>query len=147
MTVKYTPNKFQLCKKITWDDVILKLSNEIEKKSFGMTSTDGNKFPAFVLPNDFYPESIWNAFDEVKEKENVKILHIYLSFSKDCGTFGRHKDSKDVLIVQSIGEVSYRFDDGTIHTLIPGDCIYIPKGVYHDPIIKTPRATLSFSWQ
>ena len=34
MTVKYTPNKFQLCKKITWDDVILKLSNEIEKKKF-----------------------------------------------------------------------------------------------------------------
>ena len=52
----------------------------------------------------------------------------------------------NVLIVQSIGVISYKFDSGAVCTLNPGDSIFIPKGVYHDPIIEGPRATLSFSW-
>lgn len=147
MSVIFTPNHFQLCKKVSWEDVILKLSNEIEENTYGITITTGDKFPSIRLPNKFYPPTLKQAFDEVKEKENIEILHVYLSFSKACGTFSRHKDSTNVLIVQSIGEISYRFDDNSVHTLTPGDSIFIPKGIYHDPIIKSPRVTLSFSWQ
>jgi ribosomal protein L16 Arg81 hydroxylase len=147
MTVVFTPNHFQLCKKVTWDDVILKLSNEIENNTYGITITNNNKFPSIRLPNQFHPKSITEAFNEVKKEKDVKILHVYLSFSGECGTFGRHKDSCDVFIVQSIGEVSYSFDDGSTYKLTPGDSIYIPNGVYHDPIIHSPRVTLSFSWK
>ena len=52
----------------------------------------------------------------------------------------------DVLIVQAIGSVCYSFDDGKIFRLNPGDSIFIPKGVYHNPIVLEPRVTLSFSW-
>ena len=35
-----------------------------------------------------------------------------------------------MLITQAIGKMSYKFDDGTVHTIGPGDSIFIPKGVY-----------------
>jgi hypothetical protein len=130
MTVIFTPNHFQLCKKVTWDDVILKLSNEIENNTYGITVVNNNKFPSIRLPNQFQPDSIIEAFNEVKREKDVKILHVYLSFSGECGTFGRHKDSCDVFIVQSIGEVSYRFDDGSTYKLTPGDSIYIMTPSY-----------------
>ena len=49
------------------------------------------------------------------------------------------------MIVQSFGRVKYRFDDGSEVTLNPSDALYIPKGMYHNPIIMEPRITLSFA--
>lgn len=42
--------------------------------------------------------------------------------------------------------MSYKFDDGELIVLKPGDGVYIPKGMYHDPIPIEPRVSLSFSW-
>ena len=71
-------------------------------------------------------------------------FHTYVSMSKKTSTFGRHNDTKDVLIVQAMGKVTYRFDDAIIK-LRPGDAVFIPEGEYHDPIVHGPRITLSFS--
>lgn len=160
MSVVFTPNHFDICKKITWDDVILKLSNEMENKTYSLALNQDDimnmlsypfsqqkDFPGLRLQNQYYPNTILDAFNYVKEKTKVEILKIYLSFCKDNSTFGRHNDIMDVLIVQAIGEVSYRFDDGSIYDLTPGDSIFIPKGTYHDPIVKSTRVTLSFSWE
>ena len=38
-----------------------------------------------------------------------------------------------------------QFDDGKEYTIKSGCGIYIPAGVYHEPINCTPRAVLSFS--
>jgi ribosomal protein L16 Arg81 hydroxylase len=108
---------------------------------------DRNSAPTIVLHNDFYPGSIQSAYDEVKEKKDIKILHIYTSFGRNSLTFGRHCDTVDVLLVQSIGKMTYIFDDESKVELNPGDSLLIPKGVYHNPIVSQPRVTLSFSWE
>ena len=69
---------------------------------------------------------------------------MYVSFCKDACNHGRHCDDKDVLIVQAIGRMEYGFDDGKIFVLDPGDSIFIPEGVYHNPTVHSPRATVSF---
>ena len=145
--IKYTSSHYTFPKKITWDDVMEKISNEYESKSYLIISKRNVSFPSFVLHNNFFPKSILKSFNEVKNDCNIKILHTYISFCKESDTFGRHCDEVDVLIVQAIGSVSYEFDSGECYTLYPGDSLFIPKGVYHNPIVNTPRVTLSFSWE
>ena len=84
------------------------------------------------------------------EDMKTKVLHVYTSLGGNSPTFGRHNDGMDVLIIQSIGSIQYKIDNDTRQsdtvTLNPGDGIIIRRGVYHTPIIKEPRVTLSFSW-
>ena len=72
-------------------------------------------------------------------------MHIYSSRYKVAETMGRHNDDQDVVIVQSLGRMKYRFDDDSEVIISPGDALYIPKEVYHDPIHIEPRITCSFS--
>ena len=146
MEVKFTKNHFQQVKNIIWDDVILQMSEEFKKKTHKMVVKDLNTPPTIVLHGYTYPNTIGEAFKEVNTETGVNNLHVYTSFGENSSTFGRHKDSMDVLIVQSIGSICYCFDDGKIYKLDPGDSIYVPKGVYHNPLVLTPRVTLSFSW-
>ena len=146
MEVKFTKNHFQKVKNVIWEDVILQISEEFKNKTHRMVVKDLNTSPTIVLHGYFYPNTVAEAFDEVSTQIDVKHMHVYTSFGENSSTFGRHKDSMDVIIVQSIGSVCYSFDDGKIYKLDPGDSIYIPKGVYHNPIVLEPRVTLSFSW-
>ena len=53
---------------------------------------------------------------------NNKLKNTIFSMSENSHTHGRHKDDEeDVIIISAIGTVSYKFDDGTKHTLEPGD--------------------------
>ena len=141
-----TRNHFEKCKDILWDDVIFKIDFEICHNSHKIIISDNETIPTIVLHNNFYPKTIQTAFDEVKDKIFIRILHIYTSFSRDSKTFGRHCDDEDVILVQSKGKTGYKFDNGEEIILSPGDSLFIPKGVYHDPILYEPRVTLSFSW-
>jgi uncharacterized RmlC-like cupin family protein len=78
-------------------------------------------------------------------KFGYSIMHIYSSRYRTAKTMGRHKDDQDVVIVQSLGRMKYRFDDDSEVIISPGDALYIPKEVYHDPIHIEPRITCSFS--
>lgn len=146
MEVKFTKNHFQQSKNIIWEDVILQMSEEFKKKTHKMVITDLNTPPTIVLHGYFFPNTIGKAFKEVNSEIGVNHLHLYTSFGQNSSTFGRHKDTTDVLIVQSIGSICYSFDDGKIYKLDPGDSIFIPKGIYHTPLVLEPRVTLSFSW-
>ena len=72
-------------------------------------------------------------------------MHVYISFGETTNSFGSHCDEDDVLLVQSVGEVSYVFENEQSVRLRPGDSLFIPAGVYHKPIVHKPRITLSFS--
>lgn len=128
---------------VTWDDVIKKIDCEFEKKTVGMSMSD-NSSPTIVCHNYQHPKTIMDCIDQVRSEFKVDSCHVYVSFSKNAKTYGRHNDNADVLLVQAIGKVSYAFDDATIYTLEPGDSLFIPKHVYHDPYTLSPRATLSF---
>ncbi len=145
MNYTFSPNRFQLSKKVTWGDVISKMDVEFSNGHHKII-VDYDIAPTIILHSDYYPGSIQDAFDEVNQSIGVNILHVYTSLGRNAKTFGRHCDTMNVLIVQSIGTISYLFDCGSEVTLNPGDSIYIPAGVYHDPIVSEPRVTLSFSW-
>ena len=142
---QYRKNYFNDCKYVCWEDVIDKINHEHLHNTHKVIAKNNN-FPSLVLHNDYYPSTIQSAYTEVEKKYNTKELHIYLSFAKGSSTFGRHCDTMDVIIVQSIGSMSYTFDDESEVTMNPGDSLFIPKGVYHNPIVFEPRVTLSFSW-
>ena len=142
---QYRRNYFNDCKYVCWEDVIDKINHEYLHGSHKVIAKN-NDFPSLVLHNNYYPKTLQVAYDEVRRDCNVRELHVYLSFVKRSSTFGRHCDRMDVIIVQSIGSMAYTFDDGSEVTMNPGDSLFIPKGVYHNPIVFEPRVTLSFSW-
>ena len=154
---KILKNKFNYCKDIDWSDVIDKINYE-----FGTNQTpyhnrtckcmfDEFYAPSFVLGNHTYlPGTLSKVCDRVNKEMKTTQCHVYASLGTNSPTFGRHCDSMDVLIIQSIGSMSYMIDDNDnkceIVDLDPGDGVIIEKGIYHSPVVKKPRITLSFSW-
>jgi mannose-6-phosphate isomerase-like protein (cupin superfamily) len=92
------------------------------------------------------PGTIMGAYHEICEKTDPwRVIHIFYSFEDNAMCLSRHKDAMEVFIVQAVGKMSYKFDDGRVCTLNPGDSMLIPIGVYHTPITSKPRITLSCS--
>jgi quercetin dioxygenase-like cupin family protein len=130
---------------IGWDEVINKISNECENRTL-LTIHKDNVHPTVVTHNDYYAGNIKRTIDNIKKHYNFKNMHMYVSFGKYSTTFGRHNDDVDVLIVQSKGKTSYKFDNGYVCELSPGDSLFIPKGVYHEQIVTEHRVSLSFGF-
>ena len=144
---KHSKDKFKKCKDVTWDDVIEKLSYEFSVGSHKFIAESNSIPPSFVMHTNKFPGTLFDAFEELRVKENVIDMHVYMSLGSNSSAFGRHNDPDNVLIVQAIGEIQYAFDDGNVITLNPGDSLLIKKGVYHTPIVSGPRVTLSCSVQ
>ena len=102
------------------------------------------EIPTIVCESSYVPNTFLPVCQKVQKDWGMTEFHTYVSMSKKTSTFGRHNDTMDVLIVQAMGKVTYRFDDAIIK-LRPGDAVFIPEGEYHDPIVHGPRITLSFS--
>lgn len=144
---KLTRDHFHYTKLVTWEDIIHKLDCEFFDNTQKMIIGDEVNAPTFVMHNDYFPNSIGKAYEEVCEiLDSEMCMHLYTSFVSNSNVFGMHKDAVDVLIVQSIGRMQYSFDDGHTCILNPGDSLFIEKGAYHKPTIIEPRATLSYSW-
>jgi hypothetical protein len=100
-------------------------------------------------------------FPGVEDKANkLTQLHQELSKPSKCiGYFGavsfttkepttsKHNDPMDVIYAQFVGSATWTiFDENgsDVHTLNPGDIIYVPKTVMHEVTSLTPRAAISF---
>ena len=142
-------NKNQIKSRVTWDDVIEKIDLDSTSKSihpliFIISNQKSSALPTLQLrhgENSSFPGGLKEAFDELKPER----MDVYVSFSKISELFPMHTDRVDVIIAQMVGNISYEFSDGSIHTLEPGDTILIPKGVPHRAILHGPRITLSCS--
>tara|TARA_B100000686_G_C16621377_1_gene879416 strand:+ start:120 stop:581 length:462 start_codon:yes stop_codon:yes gene_type:complete len=147
---EYLEDKFNYCQDVSWEDVISKIDHEFKNRSYNFL-IEKRQAPTFVLHNFYLPGTLKTSFERVNEEMKTKVLHVYASLGSNSPTFGRHMDPMDVLLIQAIGNVSYKLDNNTTESttvnLSPGDGIIIKKGVYHTPIIKEPRVTLSFSWR
>ena len=147
---EYLKGKFNYCQNVSWADVIDKIDDEFKNASYKLL-VEKRQAPTFVLHNFYLPGTLRQVFDRVNEEMKTKVLHVYTSLGGNSPTFGRHNDGMDVLIILSIGSIQYKIDNDTRQfdtvTLNPGDGIIIRRGVYHTPIIKEPRVTLSFSWR
>ena len=138
---------FPRVKRITWDDIVYKMSQEMPNCTHNMLARHSNDSLTINLVSEVgLTKSIEDAYKEVKKSTNAWTMHMFVSFAKDAHSWGRHKDDMDVLLVQAIGETSYKFDDDSLVSLSPGNSLFIPAGEYHDPVVTGPRVTLSFSW-
>lgn len=74
--------------------------------------------------------------------------HVYTSFLPYAQSHGWHNDISDVYYWQQQGQVEFKVYDEKEYTYImkPGDCIFIPPGMYHDVIPLTARVGISFKF-
>ena len=148
MEYELTKNRFEKCKEVTWDDVIDKMDHDLNIDHCRIVGEGDGMFPSlFTFSNNYFPNTLYTALEEVDLQESINSMHVYASFTRGAPTYGRHNDDTDVIIVQARGKMTYGFDDGSYAHLEPGDSLYIPAYTYHNPICnKGPRISLSFGY-
>lgn len=146
MRYEFIKQGFLECVGLTWEDIDLQIQNEVQRRKCRVIGDSYEDITYLLLDSQRFQPNIAKIHQVMNDKYGLKVLHVYTSKNFNAKTFGRHCDSENVLIVQSIGKMEYKFDDDQIISLQPGDGLYIPKGMYHDPISSEPRVTLSFSW-
>ena len=135
--------------KITWEDAIDKLNYELQLGD----DVAVRMLDTYYLSSPYRPNTFQKAYDEVLSNcplivDDYTAMDVYISFTGGAESFGKHKDTDDVLIVQAIGRMKYTLYTHQIpqeFILSPGDSLFIPEGTYHDPTTLEPRVTLSFS--
>ena len=72
----------------------------------------------------------------------------FFGFGRDCDSYPWHKDKMDVFLVQVLGEIKIRVEgtsfEDTPRAFVPGDCVWIPRGMHHQIITENSRVTFSF---
>lgn len=69
-------------------------------------------------------------------------IHMYVSLLAGAKTFGRHRDTADVFFIGGKGQTEFTIE-GKSYIVEGGDLLYIPRSVYHDPKVLTPRVGFS----
>lgn len=142
----YTPGHFKKIRGVVWTDVTKKYHHD---KSVLFDSVEFATPDTIKLEDSTYLPGSLQIFKEIMSDPRLNVVqndvHIYISYGPKARTYGRHVDDESVLLVQAINDMSYKFDDGSICVLQPGDSLFIPSGVYHDPkpVAGGPRVTLS----
>lgn len=161
MTQAYLSKRKADVSNITWEDVFDKLEYDRLQKTFTVISPKVKSeeilnesedvilhrgaMNTMVCEGSYTPWSMRPLAEYMKTTYNMRDFHQYVSLCGGSSTFGRHNDEVDVMIVPVIGDIGYTVDGLGEVFMEPGDILYIPKYVYHEPRIFVPRATLSFS--
>ena len=171
--VQYCPNRFPQHATITWDDIVpiwqeernndhlrmltppneMVVENKIIYEGYSENPDRGTEYDRqYVMPT-IVTHTKANLNDRVKqiyenEARSIKLenLHIYSNVMAESYVFKSHCDGHCVFLVQCIGMSEYTFEDGSVYQLQPGDGIYIPRGIYHEPRVFGPRVTFSYNW-
>ncbi len=161
MTLAYLSKRKVDVSNITWEDVFDKLEYDRLQKTFTVIAPKVKSeeilnesedvilhrgaMNTMVCEGSYTPWSMRPLAEHMKTTYNMRDFHQYVSLCGGSSTFGRHNDEVDVMIVPVIGDIGYTVDGLGEVFMEPGDVLYIPKYVYHEPRIFVPRATLSFS--
>tara|TARA_B100000902_G_scaffold285411_1_gene271397 strand:- start:2 stop:487 length:486 start_codon:yes stop_codon:yes gene_type:complete len=146
---------------ITWEDVFDKLEYDRKQNSFSVITPKvkpeeilndtehiilhQGSMNTMICEGRYTPWSMRPLAEHMKLNYGMREFHQYVSLSGGSSTFGRHNDEVNVMIVPIIGDIGYNVDGLGEVFMEPGDILYIPKYVYHEPLVLGPRATLSFS--
>lgn len=144
---------FKDSKMPTWDEIIAhfnKCAQNIDKYglktagdgSFGVFLTDGHEIESVQVLMD----KLW----KFRPDESICTAHLYVSFLENSSTYGWHSDTTDVFFVQGIGvtvwEVNVNDEVIKFPELNPGDLIYVPAHMQHNPQPLTPRVGISIGF-
>ena len=146
---------------ITWDDVFDKMEYDRLQKTFTVIAPKvkpeeilretrdvilhQGPMNTMICEGSYAPRSMRPLVEHMKDQYGMIDFHQYVSFSGNSQTFGRHNDTVSVMIVPIIGDIGYVVDGLGEVFMDLGDILYVPKYVYHAPLISGPRAILSFS--
>jgi ribosomal protein L16 Arg81 hydroxylase len=141
---------------LSWDEIFHMLAQYYQMKTLSRATSKEispyekqdvniNVDGTFVGSNlqDHFPERVKPL---LKLFPDTKHVSLYFSFLPGIESHGIHCDVTDVYIWQQQGITQWIIYDNGKHTynLMPGDILYIPKGMYHNTIPITARAGLSF---
>jgi hypothetical protein len=148
------------CPLLTWEEAIAALNDRFQDKTLTIASSDGRdgdfKFSeTLIIDLDPTPRNVIliNTLG-IKEKAERICKHpfhlscsLYLSFTAQAKSHGKHMDIADVFHWQQKGETEFSVweeDQKFTYNLLPGDCVFIPAGIYHDVLPLSPRFGISF---
>lgn len=108
-----------------------------------------NFVPLFKMKN--LPEFIKQVENEFKELFTMNTIggQVFANWHKEGDSFPMHKDEMDVFYIQCKNKVHVKIaaekhgDPILSKELIPGDCVWIPRGLFHKFTILEPRIGLS----
>ena len=144
----HTPKRFlEWVPRVNWNDVFDRLDYDLTHLDTIKEKPRIDELYIGLYKANTTRGNVKRAVEEVRSDANVNgDIDIYAAFTSTAECIGRHQDDHDVLIVQASGVAEVSFDDGNVVRMLPGDSLYIPAGVYHDPVALSPRITLSFSY-
>ena len=102
---------------------------------------------------EFFVDPAPKKFEYVKGEPQITNI-AFCGFGQSSGSYPRHKDNMDVFLVQVIGECKItigeneepRNADQTV-VMKPGDCVWIPRGTWHQLEPSVSRVTFSFGFE
>ena len=143
--------------KFTWDDVIPIFDEQARTGNKRAVDTRKMFFPLSMNDHPLI-SSITEKLSELSERE-CNSCHVYAGLGTQTRASPVHKDRMHVFVVQVLGSCDWKvFEDGyddikkegkaTLSLrMIPGNCIYIPQGIYHAAFPDQSRMLLSFGFQ
>ncbi len=132
---------------VSWEDVVIKTCED-SKVGQMRAVFDKQNLPTFACHTKFRPGTLQTAYDYCNSKfeEEYPVMHVYYSFGDKVKTYGNHRDGVEVKLVQAYGSMVYVLHNKIRIEMEKGDYLYVPSGVYHNPIVPGgPRINLSFS--
>ena len=128
---------------LSWSDAITCFHNHVQQNKF-IKVLPGYRF---VMHEHNLMPSLQPLVEYVsKLNPSIKCdAHLYMTLAVTNNEFGNHCDTADVIFWQALGSTSWRVDDGGFHDYVlnQGDCIYVPKEMFHDVKSLTPRVGVS----
>ena len=128
----------------TWQEFI----DELDYSMCNGLDMKGNNDGGLVVENSDHirqSKNLENRIADCNPGYHLTHTQIYMSLSRMSTTFGKHNDTTDVWFWQCIGKTSWTVwdPDPITYILRPGDIIYTPVGMFHEPKPLTPRVGMS----
>ena len=129
---------------LSWAEIL----EELERHVVNSLSYDPKNNLRFIIYQMIHPTVIEFTENYSNLDQTTSCTaHGYINLMSKSGENGRHKDQADVIFWQVCGSTIWTVENQNetcVHTLNPGDAIYVPANIYHSVESLTPRAGISF---
>jgi len=134
---------------VEWSEIVNSVDvalnhNQLAMAGDNTTNTIESHYNTWILKDYNLPQSYQMA-EYLQLNNTPHNFALYLSWSSQCSSHGKHNDENDVYIWQLQGKTLWTvYDDITSeYILSPGDILYVPKLMYHNTHSLTARASIS----